>query len=199
MSTTDVLDAAGRAEAIPLKKVLHVGCGFPNPNKLFAWFRGPEWKEIRLDINPEVQPDIVGTMTDMSAVETSSMDAVWSSHNIEHLYQHEVPIALGEFRRVLKPGGRIVITCPDLQSVARLVAEGNLEGVAYNSPAGPIMPLDILYGYGRSIADGNVYMAHRTGFTRQTLAAAAERAGFERVQCKQGENFDLWMVAYKPA
>jgi ubiquinone/menaquinone biosynthesis C-methylase UbiE len=109
-----------------------------------------------------------------------------------------VPIALGEFRRVLKPDGRIVITCPDLQSVAKLVAEGNLEGVAYTAPAGPITPLDILYGYGRSIANGNVYMAHRTGFTRKTLAATAKRAGFERIQCKQGDNFDLWMVAYKP-
>ncbi|MFN5615278.1 MAG: class I SAM-dependent methyltransferase [Brevundimonas sp.] len=137
-------------------------------------------------------------MTDMSAVEAGSMDAVWSSHNIEHLFRHEVPIALGEFRRVLKPDGRIVITCPDLQSVAKLVAEGNLEGVAYTAPAGPITPLDILYGYGRSIANGNVYMAHRTGFTRKTLAATAKRAGFERIQCKQGDNFDLWMVAYKP-
>lgn len=198
MSTADVLAAPAPTETPAPKKVLHVGCGFPNPNKLFSWFRGPEWKEIRFDINPDVQPDIIGTMTDMSAVESGSMDAVWSSHNIEHLYHHEVPVALAEFLRVLKPGGRIVVTCPDLQSVAKLVAEGNLEGVAYTAPAGPIMPLDILYGYGRSIANGNVYMAHRTGFTQQTLATAAQRAGFNRIQCKRGDNFDLWLVAHKP-
>jgi predicted SAM-dependent methyltransferase len=53
-----------------------------------------------------VQPDVLGTMTDMSAVATGSVDAVVSSHNMEHLYPHEVPLALAEFVRVLKPDGR---------------------------------------------------------------------------------------------
>ncbi|MDO8705893.1 MAG: methyltransferase domain-containing protein [Sulfuricaulis sp.] len=62
-------------------------------------------------------------MTDMSAVATGSVDAVYSSHNIEHLYPHEVPVALAEFRRVLRGDGLLVIACPDLQSVCALVAE----------------------------------------------------------------------------
>jgi hypothetical protein len=45
-----------------------------------------------------LNPDIVGTMTDMSAVADASVDALFSSHNIEHLYPHEVPVALAEFR-----------------------------------------------------------------------------------------------------
>ena len=36
-------------------------------------------------------------MTDMSMVDSAAVDAVWSSHNLEHLYAHEVPVALGEF------------------------------------------------------------------------------------------------------
>jgi len=71
-----------------------------------------------LDIDPSVAPDIVGTMTDMSAVATASIDAIFSSHNIEHLYPHEVPIALAEFLRVLKDDGFAVVTCPDLRSQA---------------------------------------------------------------------------------
>ena len=48
-----------------------------------------------------------------------------SPHNIEHLYPHEVSLALAEFRRVLKPEG-LFDPCPDLQSVCNLVAEDKL-------------------------------------------------------------------------
>jgi hypothetical protein len=52
-------------------------------------------------------------------------------------------VALQEFLRVPKPEGFAVITCPDLQSVCALVAEDKLTDAAYDSPAGPIAPLDI--------------------------------------------------------
>lgn len=103
----------------------------------------------------------VGTMTDMASVASESGDAIFSSHNIEHLYPHEVPVALAEFLRVLKPNGFAVITCPDLQAVCALVAEDKLTEPAYTSPAGPITPLDILYGLRSSMQKGNLYMAHR--------------------------------------
>ncbi len=159
---------------------LHVGCGAPNPEKLPEFFRQPDWQEIRFDIDANVQPDIVGTMTDMSAVESCSMDALYSSHNIEHLFDHEVPIAFAEFLRVLKPGGFAIITCPDLQSIGQLLAEGKLEEAAYTAPAGAITPLDILYGYRPSIARGNHFMAHRTGYTANTLASACIAPGFSK-------------------
>jgi hypothetical protein len=43
------------------------------------------WNAIRLDINPTVAPDVIGIMTDMAVVATASVQAVFSSHNIEHL------------------------------------------------------------------------------------------------------------------
>jgi len=101
-----------------MRTFLHVGCGGKDKAHTTAAFAGDNWQEIRLDINEAIHPDIVGTMTDMKAVSSESVDAVFSSHNIEHLYPHEVPLALAEFLRVLKPDGFTVITCPDLQSVA---------------------------------------------------------------------------------
>jgi len=50
-----------------------------------------------VDINGLNEPDIIGSMTDMSAVGSASMDALFSSHNIEHLYPHQVFLALLEF------------------------------------------------------------------------------------------------------
>src|SRR4051812_41585625 len=104
--------------------VLHVGCGIRTEMKLHNAFRNDAWREIRLDIDSEVEPDIVASMTDMSAVGDGSVDAIYSSHNLEHLYPPEVPIALQEFSRVLSPLGVAVIAVPDLQSVAELIAAG---------------------------------------------------------------------------
>src|ERR1700741_138193 len=123
------------------KTVLNVGCGYPLRQKLHRHFHGPEWREIRLDLDPAFQPDIGCSITDMSPVNADSVDAVWSSHNLEHLQRHEVPLALTEFLRVLKPHGLLLLTLPDLQQVARLVAEDRLPGKAYNSPSGASTPL----------------------------------------------------------
>jgi len=38
---------------------LNVGCGYPLRQKLHPHFHGSEWREIRLDLDPAVQPDIV--------------------------------------------------------------------------------------------------------------------------------------------
>ncbi len=181
-----------------MQTFLHVGCGPKRKEKTTRGFNTPNWAEIRLDIDPSAAPDITGTMTDMSGVASASVDAVFSSHNIEHLYPHEVPIALAEFRRVLKADGFVVITCPDLKSVCALIAEDKLTEAAYTSPAGPIAPLDILYGHRPATAQGNLYMAHRCGFTEKVLSGTLRSAGFAAVGtvCRgRAPFFDLWAIA----
>lgn len=182
-----------------MRTFLHVGCGPKRKDQTTRGFNTPQWHELRLDIDAAVAPDIVGTMLDMSAVVDASVDAVFSSHNIEHLYPHEVPLALKEFLRVLKPDGFAVITCPDLQSVCALIADDKLTEAAYVSPAGPIAPLDILYGHRPAMARGNLYMAHRCGFTQKVLMATIQAAGFAAVAgMRRGHPFyDLWALATK--
>lgn len=181
------------------RTILHVGPGHRNNGaKLPAAFQGSDWQEIRLDIDPANEPDIVGSMLDMAAVQDASVDAIYSAHNIEHVYAHEVPQVLKEFLRVLKPEGFLVVTCPDLQTVCQLVAEDKLGDAAYTSPAGPITPLDILYGHGAALAAGHHYMAHKTGFTLKTLTQALHTAGFATSAGKRRlRGLDLWVVASK--
>lgn len=179
------------------RTLLHVGCGMADPAKLPpAFFEPGGWRELRLDIDPGVAPDIVATITDMRAVGSGSVDAVWSAHNLEHLFAHEVPLALAEFRRVLRPEGFALITVPDLQRAAELVAQDRLGDPAYLFPAGPIAPLDMLYGHGAAIAAGNHFMAHRTGFTARTLDAALRQAGFGMVRVIRDDAFALWAMAH---
>ena len=182
-----------------MKTLLHVGCGQKRKDQTTKGFNTSDWRELRIDIDPGVQPDLIGTMTNMHAVESNSVDAVFSSHNIEHLYPHEVPVALAEFFRVLKPDGFVVMTCPDLQSVCELVAQDKLTDAAYTSPAGPISPLDILYGHRPAMAEGNLYMAHRCGFTQKVLAITMQSAGFVKTASMRRVTpfFELWITAVK--
>ena len=186
-----------------MKIFLHVGSGPQNKSTCLG-FNNDNWKEIRLDIDKNVNPDIVGTLTDMKSVDTGSVDAVYSSHNIEHIFPHEVPIALREFYRVLKEDGIVVITCPDIQSAGEALTQDKLFETLYQGksvPEGydvPVTAFDILFGHRETTADGNVFMVHKGGFTYSLLDRAFYEAGFKvRVGGRRPEACDLYLVAFK--
>ena len=186
-------NAAAQTGKTAAKRVLHVGCGPLAAEKLHDSFRGDGWIEVRLDINPGAHPDIVASMTDMSAVDSGSFDALYSSHNLEHLAPHELPAALKEFRRVLKPQGYALITLPDMQQAAEYIAAGRAEETVFMTNKGPITPLDMLYGF-RPLLAANPYMAHRFGYTAATLEQALREAGFLHVCVERDGEFNLWAV-----
>lgn len=175
-----------------LPNVLHVGCG---TQEVHWWFQS--WQEVRLDIDPAMRADITASITDMHVIADAQFDAVYSEHNLEHLYPHEVPVALREFHRILKPTGFALITLPDLQSVCHRIADGQLTQPAYMSPSGPIFALDMLFGHRPSLAAGHLFMAHKTGFTDQSLNEALRTAGFAAVVTVcNAEKFSLWSMAF---
>ena len=75
-----------------------------------------------------------------------------------------MPIAINEFLRVINSDRFVVITCPDLQSVGTQLASGRLIEPIYDGDAGKISAIDIIYGHRGSIANGNLYMQHKSGF-----------------------------------
>jgi SAM-dependent methyltransferase len=181
-----------------MQTFLHVGCGPVNKSGI-PGFRNDSWKEIRFDIDKNVKPDIEGTLTDMSQVASGSVDAIYSSHNIEHVYPHEVPIVLNEFFRVLSDDGIVVVICPDLQSVCEAVVNDKLYEPLYTTREGlPICPIDMLYGWRLPISNGNEYMAHKGGFTYSVLSNAFNKAGFQsRCGGRSSNKWELFLVAFK--
>ncbi len=179
------------------KLVLHVGCGNQETSSgLHKSFKGGDWQEVRLDIDPSVKPDIISDMINMHMLEDNIFDAIWSSHNIEHVFAHQVGQVLKEFNRVLSTNGYVFISCPDIESVAEFVVKSGLETPMYKSPTGSISAIDVLYGHRPPIAGGAYFMAHKTGFTAHTMAKKLLTAGFCDVKI-QREGFNLWVMAYK--
>lgn len=177
-----------------LRRLLHVGCGTKTVRNLPAYFH-TGWEELRYDIDIKVNPHLTGSITDLAEVQDNSVNAIWSSHNLEHLNSFEVPLALAEFQRVLSTDGFAVITVPDLRAVARHIVNDELETPLYKAPAGPISALDVVFGHQAAIERGNGYMAHRTGFSARTLGQALVDAGFAEVRVHEGRHWDLWAIA----
>lgn len=179
----------------PQRRVLNVGGqshGIPLPAP-YARF-----EQVLLDLDPTVGADIVLDVRELTSLAPQQFDAVYCSHNLEHVRQHEVPVVLAGFRHVLKPGGLAHIIVPDLQELMlACVQQGiDLDGLLYESPMGPITPLDVLYGHGGLIAQsGQDFYAHRTGFSRRTLANGVEASGFGPMFCQQG-NLELNMITF---
>jgi predicted SAM-dependent methyltransferase len=164
--------------------LLHVGCG---GEPLPEWARG-HFEEVRLDIDESHSPHIVANMKDMGDI--GPFNAVFSCHSLEHLYPHEVPQALGEFRRVLADGGYAVIIVPDLEGVQAT------DETLYEAACGPIAGLDLMYGM-RRLIEQMPHMAHHCGFTQNTLHNALANAGFSSVTVRREKCYNLMAVAVK--
>ena len=179
-----------------MKKVLNVG-GNSKDIPLPPQYAG--FEHLLLDIDPSGKPDVVCDARNLTTLEAGAFDAVYCSHNLEHYYRHDVPKVLGGFLHVLKEGGFAQIRVPDLAVVMKATIDRGLdvEDVLYESAAGPITVLDVLYGLGSEIEQsGQDYFAHKTGFTQKSLAKALNKAGFTKVFSGLG-NFEISALAFK--
>jgi hypothetical protein len=166
-----VLNVGGNSKAIPLPPI----------------YNG--YEHLLLDIDPKGSPDLLCDARDLQTTPPAQYDAIYCSHTLEHYFRHDVPKVLAGFVHVLKPHGFADIRVPDIVGVMRAVVARTLEldDVLYQSPAGPIQVLDVLYGWGQQIERSGVdFFAHKTGFSRRLLAKVLAAAGFQAVYTAAG-------------
>jgi SAM-dependent methyltransferase len=168
---------------------VNAGCGPKSNSRLPAYFR--TWRQIRVDVEPANAPDLVTSIADLSAIPDGSVDAVWCAHCIEHLYAHEVPVALAEFRRILRKTGFACIVIPDLQAIADWIAADRIHETIYQSASGPVSAHDMIWGFGRALAEGNTSMAHRCGFTPTPFIQILTDAGFPEILLRRKKSLEL--------
>lgn len=174
---------------------LNAGCGTSDNPRLPRFFR--RWQQVRVDVDPTMNPDLVANIADLSAISAGTVDAVWSAHCLEHLFAHQVPRALAEFRRVLCKTGFACIIVPDLQAIAEWIATDRLHETVYQSAAGPITAHDMLWGFGGAIACGKNAMAHHCGFTPTLFLQRLTEAGFAEIVLRRRKSFELAALALR--
>lgn len=178
------------------QKVLNVG-GNSKEIPLPPQYKG--YEHILLDIDPTGNPDVVCDARKLTTLSPNEYDAIYCSHNLEHYYAHDVAKVLVGFQHVLKASGFVHIRVPDMQELMKIVVEKNLDitDTLYHSPAGPIMVQDVIYGYGKKIAEsGEGFFAHKTGFSRKSLEKVLREAGFNWVFTGTG-NIEVKAIALK--
>jgi hypothetical protein len=184
-----------RSLKLAAKRILNAGAGTSVPKRILPLLTSPDWEQVRLDVDGGANPDVVGSVTQVAQLFShQSFDLIWCSHVMEHLYAHEVYPTFMQFRQILKSNGFALIMCPDLEAVAKLVVEHGLAHIAYTSAAGPIRPLDMIYGHSTAIEQGKHHMAHRTGFTTERLGTLLLSAGFPTVSVTS-DNFEVCALA----
>lgn len=96
-------------------------------------------------------------------------EEVLAVHVIEHFYKWEVQPLLAEWRRLLVPGGLLVIECPDIVKAAQNLIDG----------MGSQMTMWPLYG---DPGHQDPLMCHRWGYSPGTLIYEVQWAGFRKVK-----------------
>lgn len=169
---------------------LNLGCG----DKILPGY-------VNVDVATERagrKPDVVCDLRRLEPFADASVDEVLSVHVVEHFWRWEAVDVLREWLRVLKPGGRMVLECPNLREACRALLEDP-------AAAGPGKEGQrstwVLYGDPRW---RDPLMVHRWGYTPESLAELMREAGLvnvrqEPAQYKLREPRDMRIVGERPA
>jgi hypothetical protein len=180
---------------LPLKALLNIGCGSKSINL-------PEelsiYNEVRVDIDPKVQPDIIASATNLSGIKSNSVAAIYTSHTLEHLMPYEAKDALYEYKRVLKKNGKLFIRVPNIQEPCRIISEGKASEILYHSPGGTVTSLDMLYGQHEHVRRSGIYMTHKNGFTETLLESLLQKIRFTKISVRVSDDkLELFAEAIK--
>lgn len=132
----------------------------------------PDWKILDIEARPEV--DFVCDAADLSQFTDDSIEMIYASHILEHFHyylNYELPFVLAEWHRVLVPGGKLLISVPDLYTLCWLYCRPNL------APGDRFAIMRMMFG-----GQTNEYDVHKVGFDRDILGTYLTEAGFKKIE-----------------
>ena len=81
------------------------------PDDRHELYRSEAWRRVETSQGPVEY--VYGSMTDLSFVESGSVDLVFSGQSIEHVSRADAAVVVAEVARVLRPGGWFVLDTPN--------------------------------------------------------------------------------------
>ncbi|MCP5022572.1 MAG: methyltransferase domain-containing protein [bacterium] len=159
-STKKLMQNTNQAQQVPLR--LHLRCG---PDRREGW--------VNVDINPKFNPDLVAHPHDLPMLPDSSCSDIESCHLLEHLTLTQARAALGEWRRLIIPGGQLHIELPNLERCLALIGT-NMNGFD--------LGMSSLFGYPPEVDGQGEAQLHKWGWTPETLTEELYKAGFQNVE-----------------
>jgi len=90
------------------KRALDVGC---RDGSYSEWLKGRGYRVVSLDLEPRYAGALRFDANEPLPFPDGSFDLIWCSEVIEHL--RDPAAVVREFRRVVRPGGRMILTTPN--------------------------------------------------------------------------------------
>lgn len=142
-----------------------------------------------------IPPDVVADITKPLPFEDGYADEIHAYHVLEHFNRWEAGQILADWKRVLKPGGLLVLELPCLDKIVAIFAHALIEG----EEADLRMTLWGLYGDPKH---RNEAMMHKWCYSAQELGAGLEMLGFVDIEEQRPKTHqparDMRMIARKP-
>jgi len=79
------------------------------------------WKILNIQKKPGV--DFIGDITDLSQFDDESIEEVYASHVLEHVPMLKIANTFNGIQRILKKGGKLYISVPNLDLLSQLFLE----------------------------------------------------------------------------
>jgi SAM-dependent methyltransferase len=178
------------------KVVLHLGWMSALEGRLTPLFPAEEWREIRFDCDARAKPDILGRLDKFEGIADGSIDVVYAPQLIQRFPLPGVPLIIREMMRVLKDGGRAIITAPNAQIAATYLANNQPFQPLYETKLGPITPIDLLYGLRAGIVQGENHYQHRSGYTYEQMGLLLRDAGFTNIAV-QRKAYEITAIGFR--
>lgn len=180
-------EACGDTSTPPLK--LNLGCG----DKILPGYVNVDVVESRAGM----KPDVICDLHDLAPFDDASADEILSVHVVEHFWRWEIRDVLREWVRVLKPGGRMIVECPNIESACRDFLQDPVNAAREGESGQRTMW--VFYGDPKW---KDPLMIHRWGYTPQSLSELLAEAGLrdvrqEPAQFKMREPRDMRVVGVK--
>jgi predicted SAM-dependent methyltransferase len=138
------------------------------------------WTILDIEERPEV--DIVSDASILDKIADESVSVIYASHVVEHFYyglENKLINTLCEWHRVLKPGGKLLISVPDLKTLCWLFLHPNFTVHERHHI------MSIIFG-----GQTNQYDVHYAGFDYEILGSYLQEVGFREVE--QVSEFNLF-------
>lgn len=124
-----------------------------------------------LNALPGKDVDFLGDIHDLSRFASDTVEEVYASHVLEHVGQGAIVRVLQEIFRILKPGGRFMVSVPDMEVLCEL-------HLAFKQHLPQrIHVMRMMFG-----GQTDAYDFHYIGLDFELLAAYLMEAGFSEIQ-----------------
>lgn len=145
---------------------------------------------INIDVAKTPAAEVIADCANLP-YEPGTVDEIANYHLIEHFDQLEAIKLLKYWKSLLKPGGKLVIECPNILGMVKRFMQ------AYEE-TGNLKPGYLFSCHDKTGRENIANDNHKWGYTKESLKKTLEEVGFVSVIASEGTDYHAKGFKYEP-